>query len=120
MEIEAERMFKITLARMLIDMKNYEQGALARYGYAKTNQTRPAACDTTFVFRSQGWQNINVTGSAWVLVACCVVLTFAIPVNENDLLVGLLWHSVSPFSRYLCSVIAKAICSTYNRINARI
>jgi len=94
--IEAEHLFATSIARIMIDARNIAQGAGAAYPglkkLVKVNSTdgelaSAAMCDRTFLFRSEGWLNVNVTGSVWILALCTLFILLAIPFPNDKLLV---------------------------------
>ena len=65
-KVEARQLFETSLARIQIDARNIAQGTAASYPGLQKLDADPAVCDDTFLFLSQGWQNVNVTGSIWI------------------------------------------------------
>ena len=89
-KVEAKQLFETSLARIQIDARNIAQGTAASYpGLQKVEAVDPAICENTFIFISQGWQNVNVAGSISILVFYFVgvVLAIPMPIFENRLLI---------------------------------
>ena len=86
-EIEAERLFKISLARIQIDARNIARGKLASYdGYIKEHTDQSARiCTRTYLFQSIGWTNINRTWFLVTAVLCAFIITMAIPGSDETL-----------------------------------
>lgn len=92
-KVEARQLFETSPARIQIQARNVAFGAGARYpGLLKLPSTEPELCHGTFMFESQRWQNINVTGSVWVLVCSLIFLLLAVPIPEERLAVQWLWN----------------------------
>ena len=116
--VEAERMFQMSISRILVEMKNFEEGAMSRYGFPRIdNGTRPALCDNAFFFRSQGWRNVNVTGSVWTLVLSSLIILVAVPVDEEDLLLAPLWRYISAILWTITSKSFRGVRVAYACIN---
>ena len=100
--VEAKQLFETSLARIQIDARNIAQGTGASYPGLQKLEVEPAVCDNTFQFMSQGWQNVNVTGSIWIVVLAFIFVVLAIPLPDDDrLFVQWLWvfatKTVLPF-----------------------
>lgn len=83
-KVEARQLFETSLARIQVDARNIAQGTAASYPGLQKLDADPAICDDTFLFMSQGWQNVNVTGSIWILVLSFVFVVLALPLNDPD------------------------------------
>jgi len=80
---EAQQLFETSLARIQIDARNIAQGTAASYPGLQKLEADPAVCYQTFLFLSQGWQNVNVTGSIWIVVLAIVFVVLAIPLTDD-------------------------------------
>lgn len=78
-KVEAERIFEASLARIQIEARNIARGAGAAYDGLSRFPSSPALCKGSYLFRSQGWQNINVTGSICIGVVAFVIVVLAWP-----------------------------------------
>ena len=102
-KVEVRQLFETTLARIQINVQNVVRGGPLKYGGADRRdewcggycsigelpweQQRKELCDQTHLFKSQGWQNVHVAASAWILSVAALVLTLAIPSDDDRLLV---------------------------------
>ena len=91
-EIEAERLFKISLARIQIDARNIARGKLASYsGYIKQHTKESARiCTHTYLFQSVGFTNINRTWFLVTAILCVFVMLMAVTRSDEHLW----WESV--------------------------
>ena len=87
---EAQYLFETSLARIQVNARDIAQGS--GYVYAKYKQHVPdlALCDKTFMFMSNGWQNVQVAGSIWILVLAFLAILLAFPLFDGRLFVQLL------------------------------
>lgn len=88
---EAKQLFEASLARIQIDARNIAQGTAASYSGLQKLEVDPALCDKTFSFMSQGWQNVNLTGSIWIAVVAFICVVLAIPLPNDRLFVQMVW-----------------------------
>lgn len=91
--LEAEELFKTSLARMQVNVRSIAMGVGAKYGGQMNEKGRDVVCDRTFLFKSQGWQNIHVAGVAWIIVCSAMVILLAIPIDDERLVAERLWSS---------------------------
>ena len=69
---------------MHIDVRDIALGTGAKYGGQRNAERRDVICDQTFLFKSQGWQNVHVAGSAWTIVDSMMIILLAVPVDDDD------------------------------------
>lgn len=90
---EAQHLFETSRMRILINARDIAQGAGAKYGAHRIEEGSAELCDKTFLFKSQGWRNVHVAGSAWIIVYCVLVLLAAVPLDDERLLAEPVWHA---------------------------
>lgn len=104
-KVEAKRFFDTSLTRIQINLRDVALGAQAKYGANKSSSNNAELCQGTFIFTSQGWQNVQVSGSAWILVVSLLVLLLAIPLDDDRLLVELLLPPARCTAQYTTLVL---------------
>jgi hypothetical protein len=115
-KVEAELLFKTSLARIQVEARNIARGTGANYpGYAKQNRSQEF-CQGVYMFRAEGWQNLNFWGWFVILLLSTVIIIAAIPIDDTRLLfeldfIGLLKKTgawIGRFGRWLLTLIGKA------------
>ena len=114
-EVEVERLFKISLARIQIDARNIARGELVKYQeyHKESSDDFTKICRGVFLFQSQGWTNINFTWSLLALILCLFLLIMAIPAPNGNLwwessveYIEHLWRNFRDFLRSLLEYFA--------------
>ena len=83
-----------------MDARDVARGGMAKYaGYSKLNMYA-GMCENTYLFKSEGWVNVNQTISLLILIPCLVVIFFAIPSDSERLVMPdlLLGRFAQPFA----------------------
>lgn len=78
-------------------------------------EARDVICDRTFVFKSQGWQNVHVAGSAWIIVDSLMIILLAVPVDDDD---RLLAESIWPTACCFSFLVKAKLVEYYRSINS--
>ncbi len=94
---EAKRLFEASLARIQTDIRDISLGTPKRYGAERIERGQEEICDRTVLFRSQGWQNVHVAGSVWILFWSLVVVLMAVPLDDDRLLAEHVWRFMCLF-----------------------
>ena len=104
---EARQLFETSLTRIQISARDFAQGGGAKYGLQRIEQGRKELCDGTFLFKSQGWQNVHVAGSAWVVLWSVVVVLMAVPLDDERLLIEPVWQALCTFLEFTKDISPK-------------
>jgi len=115
-KVEAKQLFETSLARIQIDARNIAQGTAASYPGLQKLDVDPAVCDDTFLFMSQGWQNVNVTGSIWIGVFAFIFVVLAIPFYDGRLLVQWLWDLATNVALRISTKVLRIFTITIPRV----
>lgn len=84
-KIEVEELFKASIARILINVRDIARGAQAKYwGYKKVMNTE-GLCDDTYKMSTEGWSSVAVGWSLWVLTMAFLIIILAIPISDEEL-----------------------------------
>lgn len=87
---EAVQLFKTSLARAQFEAQNIARGVYANYdGYVKAKYPL-AICRRTYIFRTEGWNNINGIGYLVAALPTTLIILAAIPIREFP--EALLWE----------------------------
>jgi hypothetical protein len=82
-KVEAEAIFKASLARTMINARNIARGSPHNFwGYEKLPMTS-WFCDQVFIFNRVGWTNVNLVGSVCILTFSFAIIFLAVPVGLN-------------------------------------
>jgi len=99
-KVEVRAMFKASLARIQIDLRDYARGAAAnKIGYKDHTDSAYQDMCSSYKFRTVGWKNVNAWGF-WLLIILVVavyILSFETPRfgEEEKLIVESLWDGVA-------------------------
>ncbi|KAL8856961.1 MAG: hypothetical protein Q9178_006456 [Gyalolechia marmorata] len=102
---EARQLFETSLTRIQISARDFALGVGAKYGLQRIEQGRKELCDRTFLFKSQGWQNVHVAGSAWVVLWSVVVVLMAVPLDDERLLIEPVWQALHPLFEFIKDIL---------------
>ena len=97
---EAKLLFETSLARIAIDLRDIALGTGAKYGGRK-QQESGFECDRAFLFKTQGWQNIHVVGSAWILILSTMIILLAVPVTDDELVAERVWLKICDLGHFV-------------------
>jgi len=86
-KVEVKQLFKTSLARIQIQARDIARGAAAhREGYYKIDLDLDAnMCDNTYLFNSEGYQNVNFVGYWAIFGICGIIILLAIPSDDKKL-----------------------------------
>ncbi len=110
---EARQLFETSLTRIQISARDLALGVGAKHGLQRIEQGRKELCDGTFLFKSQGWQNVHVAGSAWVVLWSVVVVLMAVPLDDERLLIEPVWQALCTFFEFAKDILPEC----YHRAN---
>lgn len=120
-KVEAKQLFETSLARIQIDAWNIAQGTAASYPGLQRLEVESAVCDGTFLFMSQGWQNVNVTGSIWIGVLAVIFVVLAMPLYDGRLFVQWLWvFATKTVPRFLLITIPRFLTKKIMTVSRKI
>ena len=112
-EIEVERFFKISLARIQINARNIARGVPAKYDGWYKRANNDTICLDIYLFQTQGWTNVNYTVSLLILIPCLLLLILGIPSGDEEL-----WPE--PVLRYVAnSHVGKIVLNTIQAVKTR-
>ena len=81
---EVQRLFNISLARIMINARDISRGAKSEYyGFEKLPTTEVDICQETYLVQSIGWRNINFSGVIWILCTSILVILLAITFTKQ-------------------------------------
>ena len=90
-KVEVRHRFEESLARIQMDARDAARGTMAKYSGFVNISPNNIMCGA-YIFRADGWSNVDRTASIIVLVVCLALLLLGIPGDEHDLMVeGLIW-----------------------------
>jgi hypothetical protein len=83
-KLEVERLFNISLARIMINARDISRGAKGQYqGFVKLPKSEVDICAETYLMQTFEWKNINFTGMMWVLSVGLLVVVLAVPFTRH-------------------------------------
>lgn len=83
-KVEATQLWETSLARDQVDARNIARGVMARYPGFRKMGIDESMCENTYLFRSEGWTNVNKTVSLLILIPSLVIVFFGIPIDPTD------------------------------------
>jgi hypothetical protein len=110
------QLFRASLARIQVEARDIARGAAANRENYYRFDFGADICNNTYLFNSEGFQNINVVGYWTIFGICAVIVLLAVPSDDKKLwpeilvdhhfikVLGIVWIFIVGVNGYLIEV----------------